>query len=188
MPARAFFVGKGLLNMKKFITLAVIVASSAYYACLPFVVARADVLSFGTTTASDATTGTSAGTTVPVVPVTVTATTTVVSVLYQRITAYASVPDETDSTPFITADGSHVADGIAASNILPFGTRIEIPALFGDKIFTIHDRMSTRIKNTIDLWMPTVQQAIIFGAQHASILVLGSPLGGSETNQLAVKQ
>lgn len=33
--------------------------------------------------------------------------------------------------------------------------------------------MSTRIKNTIDIWMPTVEQAIVFGAQHASILVLG---------------
>lgn len=147
--------------MKKFITFAVVIASSAYYACLPFVVAQAggqpgggDVSAAGSTIASTSD--------------------AILSVLSMRITAYASVPDETDNTPFITADGSHVADGIVASNILPFGTRIEIPALFGDKIFTVHDRMSTKIKNTIDIWMPSVKQAVIFGAEHATILVLGS--------------
>lgn len=103
--------------MKKFMTFAVIVASSAYYACLPFVMAHADF--------PDVTTGTSAGTTIAVLPAVVEATDTVVSVLAMRITAYASVPDETDSTPFITADGSHVADGIVASNILPFGTGLK---------------------------------------------------------------
>jgi 3D (Asp-Asp-Asp) domain-containing protein len=169
--------------MKKFITFAVVAVSSAYYAFLPIFMARAAVVPFQNGSADSATTGTSAGTTIPELPAAITATDTVVSVLSMRITAYASVPDETDSTPFITADGSHVADGIAASNILPFGTRIEIPALFGDKIFTIHDRMSQRIKNTIDLWMPSVRQAIIFGAEHASILVLGS----ETSNQISLK-
>jgi 3D (Asp-Asp-Asp) domain-containing protein len=140
-------------NMKKFISYAVIAASAAYYACLPFVIAQAG----GT----------------PIVHVATTATDSVLSVLSMRITAYTSVPEETDDTPFITADGSHVADGIAASNILPFGTRIKIPALFGDQVFTIHDRMSPRIKNTIDIWMPTFKEAWYFGAQKASILVLG---------------
>jgi len=168
--------------MKKFITFAVTAASLAYYACLPFVVAQADstpITSFGaasTSAVNDVTTGTSAGTTIPQAPTIIeTATDTVTAVLSMRITAYASVPNETDSTPFITADGSHVAPGEAASNILPFGTKIEIPALFGDEIFTVHDRMSTRIKNTIDIWMPTVRQALVFGAEHAEIIVLGSP-------------
>lgn len=168
MPARAFFVGKGLYNMKKFITFSIVVMASAYYTCLPFVVAQAG----GT----------------PITEISATAADTVVSVLSMRITAYASVPDETDSTPFITADGSHVAAGIAASNILPFGTRIKIPALFGDEIFTIHDRMSTRIKNTIDIWMPNVKQALYFGAEHASILVLGSATSTpSSTISLSLK-
>jgi 3D (Asp-Asp-Asp) domain-containing protein len=147
--------------MKKFITFVVVTASVAYYACLPFVVAQAG----GT----------------PGVDSPVTTSTNVLSVLTQRITAYASVPDETDSTPFITADGTHTRDGIAASNILPFGTRIQIPALFGDKIFVIHDRMSQRIKNTIDIWMPSVEKALYFGAQHASILVLGLPATSTQT-------
>jgi 3D (Asp-Asp-Asp) domain-containing protein len=167
--------------MKKFITYVVIVASSAYYACLPLVMARAQVTPLiGTaplavaTAADGAPATSSAGTTIAELPALIDATNTVVSVLSMRITAYASVPDETDSTPFITADGTHVAEGIAASNILPFGTRIEIPSLFGDEVFTIHDRMSPRIKNTIDIWMPTVHEAFIFGLEHASVLVLDS--------------
>ena len=139
--------------MKKFITFGLIAVASAYYACLPAVVAQAG----GTPSR--------VGTDAP--------TSTVVSVMPMRITAYASVPDETDSTPFITADGSHVGPGEVASNILPFGTKIEIPALFGNEIFTVHDRMSQRIKNTIDIWMPSVKQAIYFGCEHAEIVVLG---------------
>jgi 3D (Asp-Asp-Asp) domain-containing protein len=142
--------------MKKFIQYAVILAAAAYYAVLPFVVAQAGE--------NPSATGTGAATAQM-------STTT----LYMRITAYASVPDETDSTPFITADGSHVYSGEAASNNLPFGTKIEIPQLFGDEVFTIHDRMSTKIKNTIDIWMPTVSAAIRFGMSHATIIVLGEP-------------
>ncbi len=63
-----------------------------------------------------------------------------------RITAYSSTVDQTDSTPFITANGVHVHDGVVATNALPFGTQIKIPALFGDKVFTVEDRMARRIK------------------------------------------
>lgn len=99
---------------------------------------------------------------------------TPVETLVMRITAYASVPDETDNTPFITANGTHVHDGVVASNILPFGTKIEIPGLFGDKVFTVEDRMSRRIKNTIDIWMPTKLNAVDFGVTHTSVVVLGN--------------
>ncbi len=73
--------------------------------------------------------------------------------LTMRITAYSSSPDETDSTPFITASGMTVRDGIVASNVLPFGTKIKMPALFGEKIFTVEDRMSRRMKNVVDIWI-----------------------------------
>lgn len=172
--------------MKKFITFAVITGSLAYYACLPFVFAQAaDISSFGTSSTVGITTGTSAGTTIATIPTLAEATDTVISTLAMRITAYASVPDETDSTPFITADGTHVGSGEVASNILPFGTKIQIPALFGDEIFTVHDRMSPRIKNTIDIWMPSVEQALYFGAQHAEVVVLGDP-SVSSTQGLAI--
>ncbi|MBD3252034.1 hypothetical protein GF380_06350, partial [Candidatus Uhrbacteria bacterium] len=58
---------------------------------------------------------------------------------YVPMTAYTSRPEETDDTPFITADGSHVRDGIVAANFLPFGTKVRIPSLFGDQIFEVHD-------------------------------------------------
>jgi len=45
------------------------------------------------------------------------------------ITAYSSTVDQTDDTPFITANGSFVRDGIVANNMLPFGTKIKIPEL-----------------------------------------------------------
>lgn len=98
----------------------------------------------------------------------------VTQVLDMRITAYASVPEETDDTPFITANGTVVHDGIVASNILPFGTKIQIPALFGGKIFTVEDRTNRRIKNTIDIWMTSKAKAVRFGANNASVVVLGN--------------
>jgi 3D (Asp-Asp-Asp) domain-containing protein len=169
--------------MKKFISLGLVAAASIYYASLPFVVAQADITSFGATSTADATTGTSAGTTIEIPALSV-ATETVVSTISMRITAYASVPDETDNTPFTTADGTQVGPGEVASNILPFGTRIEIPSLFGDEIFTVHDRMSPRIKNTIDIWMPSVHEALFFGAEHAKVVVLAPP--ATSTTGLAV--
>ena len=92
-----------------------------------------------------------------------------------RVTAYASVPQETDSTPFITASGKHVADGFIAANFLPFGTKVMIPALFGSKIFTVEDRMNRRMVGFVDIWMPTVAQAIDFGTHSTNIIVLGNP-------------
>ena|ERR1700722_2764682 len=145
--------------MKKFITYLVIAGSLAYYASLPFVVAQAGE------TPADA----------PAAPI-------VLSNI--RVTAYASVPDETSDHPFITASGEHVRDGIAASNVLPFGTKIEIPAVFGDKIFTIEDRTSPRYKYTIDLWMPSVAKAVVFGMTHTTIIVLGE---GTTTQPLAIQ-
>jgi 3D (Asp-Asp-Asp) domain-containing protein len=89
------------------------------------------------------------------------------------ITAYSSTPDQTDDTPFITASGKHVADGIIANNMLPFGTKITIPALYGNKVFTVQDRMASYKSNYhIDIWMPDRPQAIKFGVKTAEIEIL----------------
>jgi 3D (Asp-Asp-Asp) domain-containing protein len=89
-----------------------------------------------------------------------------------KVTAYTSLEDETDDTPFITADGSYVHDGVVATNLLPFGTKVMIPSLFGDKLFTVNDRMSKRLMNNIDVWMGTKAAAIVFGAHTAKVVVL----------------
>lgn len=88
------------------------------------------------------------------------------------ITAYTSSPEETDDTPFETASGSTTRDGIVAANFLQFGTKIKIPSEFGDKIFTVEDRMHRRKKNFIDVWMPTKKDAFRFGIRYAEIVVV----------------
>ena len=90
-----------------------------------------------------------------------------------KVTAYSSDIDETDNTPFITATGDHVRDGIVATNLLPFGTKVLIPSLFGDKVFTVDDRMNKRMTNNIDIWMSDKTDAVLFGVHKAQILVLG---------------
>jgi len=117
-------------------------------------------------------------------PTTATTTTAVVKTLHLKVTAYASVPEETSDHPFITASGEHVADGIVAANFLPFGTRIQIPALFGDKIFTVEDRMNQKFSSRVDIWMPSVSDAVDFGIHSAEIVVLGdgSNNQNSDTN------
>jgi 3D (Asp-Asp-Asp) domain-containing protein len=89
------------------------------------------------------------------------------------ITAYASVPEQTSSHPFITASGQLVRDGIIAANFLPFGTRVQIPALFGDKVFVVTDRMAKRFSQRVDVWMPTVDASVNFGIHKAEIVILG---------------
>ncbi len=89
------------------------------------------------------------------------------------ITAYSSTVWETDDSPFITAAGTLVRDGVIANNYLPFGTKIRIPELYGDKIFVVEDRMSWRKGNyQFDIWFPDYWQALNFGAQRTYIEVL----------------
>jgi len=97
----------------------------------------------------------------------------IVKTIKVLVTAYSSTPDQTDSTPFITASGESVADGIIANNMLPFGTKIKIPALYGDKIFTVQDRMNKRMGNyRFDIWFPTKPLALKFGVQATDIQIL----------------
>ncbi len=88
------------------------------------------------------------------------------------VTAYSSTPEETDSTPFVTAQNTKVRDGIIAVNFLPFGSKVKIPKLFGDKIFTVEDRMHARKKNFVDVWMPSKEDALAFGIYRAEIVLV----------------
>jgi len=89
------------------------------------------------------------------------------------ITAYSSTPDQTDDTPFTTASGTEVRDGVIANNMLPIGTKIRIPELYGDKVFTVEDRMNRRKSNYhFDIWFPNRELAVNFGVKTAEIEVL----------------
>src|SRR3989344_3491828 len=86
--------------------------------------------------------------------------------------AYSSTIDHTDSSPFITAWNTHVRDGIIAANFLPFGTKLKIPDLYGEKIFTVEDRMNKRYTYKIYLWFPERELAKNFGVKQKKIEVL----------------
>jgi len=98
----------------------------------------------------------------------------VVSKMPAIITAYSSTPWQTDDSPFITASGSRVREGIIANNYLSFGTKVRIPEIYGDRIFTVEDRMNWRKSNyQVDIWFTDYQQALVFGAQRTHIEILG---------------
>ncbi|MBI2676692.1 MAG: 3D domain-containing protein [Candidatus Yanofskybacteria bacterium] len=86
--------------------------------------------------------------------------------------AYSSTVDQTDHTPFITAMGTHVRDGVIASNFLPFGTVIKIPEIYGDKTFIVEDRMNSRYFYKIDVWFPNRAQAKEFGVKNIKIEIV----------------
>ena len=88
------------------------------------------------------------------------------------VTAYTSDPAETSNHPLITASGGMVYDGEVAANFLPFGTRIQIPSLFGNKVFVVEDRTSAKFSGRVDIWMSTISKAIDFGIRHAQIVIL----------------
>ena len=88
------------------------------------------------------------------------------------VTGYSSTPDQTDDTPFITASGKRVKDGIIAANFLKFGARVQIPELYGDKIFVVEDRMHRRFNNRVDIWFTSRHTALKFGKQEVEIVIL----------------
>ena len=89
------------------------------------------------------------------------------------VTGYSSSTWETDDNPYITAAGTGVSDGIVANYWYPFGTKIRMPELFGEKVFVVEDRMSWEKGNYhIDVWFPDYWQALNFGAKITNIEIL----------------
>jgi len=92
------------------------------------------------------------------------------------ITAYNSEIGQTDDSPCITANNFNVCEnGIEdtiAANFLPFGAKVKIPALFGDRVFVVRDRMNKRYSNRVDIWMIEKPDAVNFGVKMAKIEVL----------------
>lgn len=92
-------------------------------------------------------------------------------------TAYSSDVWQTDDSPCITASGFNVCENgkeeIIANNNLKFGTKVRIPDLYGDRIFTVSDRMNRRYgENRIDLWMTSRDRAVDFGVKELNIEVV----------------
>ncbi|MCK5044453.1 3D domain-containing protein [Candidatus Parcubacteria bacterium] len=89
------------------------------------------------------------------------------------VTGYSSTPCQTWGNPFITASGSWVEDGIIANNLLPFGTKVRLPELYGNKIFVVKDRMNSRKKDyNMDIWFSSTQAALNFGINKTYVEVI----------------
>ena len=88
------------------------------------------------------------------------------------VTAYNSEVGQTDSTPFITAFGTTVRDGIIATNYLPRGTQVRFPDIYGDKIFVVEDRMNIRYHKRADIWMAEHAEAVQFGIRTLKMEIL----------------
>jgi len=91
---------------------------------------------------------------------------------YVTVTAYSSTIDQTDDTPYITAAGTFVRDGVIAANFLPIGTRLRMPDYFGDKVFIVEDRMNERYWYRIDIWMPERALAKEWGVKRVRVELL----------------
>ena len=89
-----------------------------------------------------------------------------------KATAYSSTPDQTDDSPFTMANGKRVHDGAVAANFVPFGTKVRFPELYGDKVFTVEDRMHKRFSDRVDIWMGTRSEAMRFGIQNVTMEIL----------------
>lgn len=87
------------------------------------------------------------------------------------VSGYTSREQETDSTPFITANGDHVYyGGVACPSRYKFGTKV----LINEKVFTCNDRMNKRYRdgNYFDIWMPSLEQALEHGRRQVEISIL----------------
>lgn len=97
------------------------------------------------------------------------------SVQYAEVTAYTSRVQETDGSPYITADGTNlkeIYECTIASNDYDFGTRIAIDTL---GICEVRDRMNSRYtgQNKMDVYMGNdVTRAKEFGRRELAFKVL----------------
>ncbi len=99
----------------------------------------------------------------------------VAQTIHMIITAYSSTVSQTDNDPFITASNTWVREGIIANNLLPFGTKVRIPELYGNKIFVVEDRMNRKKGYYhVDIWFPDYLTAKEFGAKRAYVEILES--------------
>ncbi len=95
-----------------------------------------------------------------------------------KISAYAPLDPNAregmcfSGNPAITASGTYAREGIVATNMFPFGTRIRIPSVFGNRVFVVEDTMSSIRNNTVDIFFVSQRDAINFGTTRAYVEIL----------------
>ena len=90
-------------------------------------------------------------------------------IVYAKVSAYNSTPEQTDSTPFITANGERVErGGIACPTYLEFGTLV----LIDEELYNCNDRTHPKNDGTFDMWMETRIEAVTWGVPIKQITLL----------------
>ena len=85
------------------------------------------------------------------------------------VTGYSSTVDQTDSSPFITASGKRVHEGIiACPRELTFGTQVKIQG----RIFICEDRMNKKSNDRFDIWFASRSEARAWGKQFLTVEIL----------------
>ena len=101
---------------------------------------------------------------------------TVKSVSYRHVTAYNSEIGQTDDSPCITANSFNLCkygvEDTVAANFLPFGAKVKMPDIFGDRVFIVRDRMNSRYPNRLDVWMKNRQSAMKFGIKIVKVEII----------------
>jgi 3D (Asp-Asp-Asp) domain-containing protein len=94
------------------------------------------------------------------------------------LTSYRSVPEQTDSSPWITSNGQRVNEnGVAVSQdmhkrfggFLDYGDVIYIEGI-GFKV--VNDLMNPRHKKCIDIWVKSIKEEKIIGVQRVKVWII----------------
>lgn len=99
------------------------------------------------------------------------------SKITKTVTAYNSVPAQTDSSPCISADGSDICKLYAQGDYscaaaLPFGTKLSIPG-FGT--CTVRDRLAAKYSQRVDIHMggvESIQKAKNWGKRTLTVTII----------------
>lgn len=100
-----------------------------------------------------------------------------------QVTAYRSVPQQTDSSPFTTSIGERVTiRGCAVSQDLL--SKNGGPFNYGDLLYIegvgfrfVNDTMNVRNKKHIDLWVPTYQEEKKIGVSTKKVWLVKPAIG-----------
>jgi len=98
-------------------------------------------------------------------------------------TAYSSEVAQTDDSPCVPSMSDfnlckyyqqHKIEDTIAANFLPLGTKVKFPELYGEKVFTVRDRMNKRYNGTarIDFWKSETTEAENFGVKSVKMEII----------------
>jgi 3D (Asp-Asp-Asp) domain-containing protein len=109
-----------------------------------------------------------------------------------RSTAYNSIPNQTDSSPFHTSTGVRTRYGIIALSRdllkrIPYGSRVRLQdngswksgrgygkynQMLKDTVFVVEDTMHPRKSGTVDVWLPARDRAMQWGVRSLNMQIV----------------